>query len=339
MKTFGCAATDRLRSSRVKRVVALALAAGALLLVSTCTTKTDWTKFDRETIEASVMSLNEANRMYYELKPASGKAEAAQQAIDYLLTQLAVDTAGMAPDSSVWVFFTNGAVGTTFPERPDSGPGCGLGVASERTPEVAALGGGEAPGPYTVLAPFHTEFGFRDFSDEIIRMLKECLGPDVAVKDCFDEEVTVEAIRSAMGSGLLYWSGHGATVPKTRDGTDFVTGLLAGEHHGPGAFGDRAIALEAAGFWFANPPVGVPGRHLFWLADEGQIFVGILPGFVSDFGLFDRPEGMTARDKCIVYISCCDGSVMGPAFSAEGVDAFFGYSGSMPGSLTGTSSS
>ncbi|MEO0109093.1 MAG: hypothetical protein ABIK62_08020, partial [candidate division WOR-3 bacterium] len=116
----------------------------------------------------------------------------------------------------------------------------------------------------------------------------------------------------------------------TRDGKEYVTGLLAGEHGDPDRYCVRAVQLEDAGYSFVNPPVGTPGRHLFWLSLEGQIYFGILPAFVTDFGQFNRTEGMTARDKCIVYVSCCYGDVMGPAFTSEGVDAFFGYHGTVP---------
>jgi hypothetical protein len=224
----------------------------------------------------------------------------------------------------VWVWFRNGAVGTIIKPRP----GTALRCRPQRQAQAAA---GETPGPYYVLSPFRSHWDpgngepDSDYSDELVALLGQTLGPSAQVTPLYNGDVTVERARQAVSAGFLYWCSHGEQIPLPPDST-IVTGLVLGEWWDTQTSSGRIMSLASAGYRFADE-FGSGGRHLSIGVLDGEVYFGVLPGFFSDFANFAGQE-LGARDRSIVYISCCFGAGVKEAAMAKGADAFFGWTGS-----------
>jgi hypothetical protein len=292
-------------------------------LLLTCDKPMDWTKFDSRSVEGSVVAVLAADSIYHELA-TSDRSEAALQTVAFLGTQECCADAGVTPDTTVWVWFRNGMVGII--SLPPAG--VMLSAHEHRQAQAAA---GEVPGPYIVLSPFRKYWDpgngepDSDYSDELVTLLEQTLGPSAQVTKWYDDDVTVEKVRQAVSAGFLYWCSHGERVPLPPDST-MVTGLVLGEWWDAQTASGRILQLSAAGYRFAGD-TGSSQPHFAIRTLEGEVYFDVLPGFFSDFANFAGQE-IGARDRSIVYLSCCFGAGIKSAAMANGADAFFGWTDS-----------
>jgi hypothetical protein len=308
---------------RVAAVSAPLVVLSLLLVVTGCKTSTDWNRFDRNSVQGSLEALADAEARFETERSANGLAAAVAKAKTELEAHASVQAVAVSSDSSITAQFKNGLLGCIFNIRESMHR-----TAPTPTPgRVRAALGGETPSPYFILSPFSAEFGNNDPSGYIADKLREFLDPTSAtqVYEYYDATVTVDVVRTAMMASVLYWAGHGGFVSVEPGNLD-MPGLLTGEGGDPAAIARRVVELEDQGYTFSANG----GWQLFTIAFHGKTWIGILPGFVTSYGDFDRFEGMqTNRTKSIAYISCCNSWRMRDAFQGKGVDAYLGWSASV----------
>jgi hypothetical protein len=318
---------------RVKRTALVALLGVATCVLLTCHTgPTDWTAFNRNTVEQNLATLDSATTIY-QSHLAAGDTDAARQAWTFLLSQPGVDTASISPDSTVWAFFSNGllaGLGDFLAGVSDS-------VRSEPAPiqEVKAQTGGELASVVHYILPFDVELpGTKASADAIKARLKEDLNWDQS-ETFLGGQVTIGLVRSQIesGSSVLFWAGHGDLVPPA-PGAAEVPSLLLGAKYNRKAAAEEAVTGSAG---YLNPGPGKPRLAVvFEYAKEHKFGIEILPAFIRAYGNFDKFEDLPNYNhaKTIVYLSCCfsayggsDGSNRGMflAFQDVGADVVCGW--------------
>lgn len=318
---------------RAKRTALVAILGVATCVLLTCHTgPTDWTAFNRNTVEQNLATLDSATTIY-QSHLAAGDTDAAQQAWTFLLSQPGVDTASISPDSTVWAFFSDGllaGLGDFLAGVSDS-------ARSEPAPiqEVKAQVGGELASVVHYILPFDLELpGTKASADAIKARLKEDLNWDQS-ETFLGGQVTIGLARSQIesGSSVLFWSGHGTLVPPA-PGADVVPALLLGAKYNRKAAAEEAVTGSAG---YLNPGPGKPRLAVIFEYAKNHTFgIEILPAFIRAYGNFDKFEDLPNynHDKTIVYLSCCFSAYGGPsgsnremflAFQDAGADVVCGW--------------
>lgn len=305
--------------------VLLAALAAATLVCTRSTVPDDWSEFTKETVEGCLTELARAEERYLDALDEEGIDAACRAAVDYLMIQPCTDTAGVSPDSSVWVFFENGMLGTILETTFDT-TGAARQAAAPR-PDVEVCRGGEASPIAVALEPFGLELPSRAF-EEVVRLVDTCYGRTAdPMAAYYVSEVTVDRVLGelAAGPGVLYWSGHGQLLPPER-GAEPCCGLLTAE-----SYATRDMAEKVVERYPAKILPGPVGRELAVTIHNRKYYLVILPAFVAIHADFDQLEGhQTNYKKSIVYLSTCysayqQNPALEQAFLDAGADVFCGY--------------
>lgn len=296
-----------------------------LLLIAGCRKAVDWEEFDLDSITGSLEALEEAEQRYIDRLESEGLSSAARSAVEYFESQECSDTAGIAPDSSVWVFFRNGLLGTILVSSFDT---TGASACARPEPPLATVSaGGEVTPEAVLLSPFGAELVF-GVEFEVAELVDTCLGGSggaTQMKQYYMSQVSVEKVKEVLliGPGVLYWTGHGELIPPER-GAQPCCGLLTGK-----SYSTRDMAEKLAGEYSGQ--VGPGGRELAVTRHGGKYYLTVMPAFVEKHANFDHLEGM-GHNQCkgLVYICCCFSACQGnpaleQAFLAAGADVYCGY--------------
>jgi len=222
---------------------------------------TDWGAFDEKTIERNLASIDSARVVYRAQTDAGHRDSAAIKAAALLLAQSGVDSVVIAPDSTVWVLFTNG-LRVGLGELPvDSGVRMPTRFVRP-APKVRIAGGlpgGEVYPMATLIVPFPEDLPASWFAATAIRPKLESVPGMLSTQMLCDSETTVERIRALLAeSPVFYWAGHGLLVSGN------TPGLVTGK-----AF-DRAGMSHAAGdeyraYLHPTPPQARTGHGLHFI--------------------------------------------------------------------------
>ena len=317
------------------RTLALVLAVAIPVLLASCKKgPTNYDKFEKQTIEENLAAIDSASSIYATRLAAGDIDAGAQQACAFLLTQPGVDTAEIAPDSTVWAFFTCGLLAGTGDLRQDT-TGDGI-AASERQPDVRAQNGGEVSNIAHYVLPFNTELlGTQTTADALIGIFQRRLNwqsHEMFQGSAVDLEMALNLIQN--GNSVIWWGGHGMLVPPG-SGSSWVPGLLLGKSYPREAAANAAVARYAG---YLNPGPGQERQAtVFQIVGKPGFYVSILPGFIRAHGNFDASEATPGYNLCktVVMLSCCysaystgDTGSAGPliqAFRDVGADVVCGY--------------
>lgn len=274
---------------------------------------------DLETVTAAVSALGSADSLYQTLLNAEGRESAVNGAVQYLQSLASVTEAGMSPDSSVYVFYENGLLACIY--NPNLGTQQKSGQSLLKP--TPAYDGGEATAISYALLPFANEFG--DASEmEVVDRINTCFGSDDPVTEVIkNEQVTVPKIADVLESspGVLFWSGHGAMVPRAPGSGQFTVSLVSGESYTSSAIANAIISN------YKNQALG-SSREIVVIAHKGRHYLSVLPSFITSHADLDKLEGMgNNATKSIVYICCCSSADvdMGYSFINAGAEAYFGW--------------
>jgi len=286
----------------------------------------DWYEFTDETVAGCLSALSLAEADYYSQYVASDVDAACQAALERLNAHNSVELAGIAEDSTVWVFFKNGLLGSIIYES--RGPSA---RAAGPAP-VRISAGGEAAPANVIIAPFTQELPGTD-PGPIPSWLDRAraadpVGPTEVVRDT---QATVDRVKSIFqnGPGVLYWAGHGVLVPLDTSGPNStVCALVTGE-----GYSDSAVAVDRIAVKYRD--MVRPGARCLAVVRHRafgvppRFHLAILPAFVTAYGNFDRYEGQPANlTKSLAYVSCCYSRIgMSQAFRDKGVDVYWGWDG------------
>ncbi len=300
----------------------------AALTIMTLTCKpaaVNWEAFDEQTIEKDLAALESAADVYFEKLQAGDIDAAAQLAQAALLASAGVDTAVIAPDSSVWAVFDNGLVAGTG-KRWDSAVGSAAGRAG--TPARARVSSDWEVSPrVTIITPNATDAPVSAaMADLAESYLCDVMQWQLAARYA-DEQVTRNTVRDALGSGsrLLYWVGHGFVV--WVPGVGYANGLMLGT-----TYATRAMAQAAADSLLDDlKPTGADKRCvLWWDQDMAKYVVVILPAFVREYADFDHTGQANVMTRTMVCLTACYSAWGRPgelvqAFLDKGADVVAGY--------------
>jgi hypothetical protein len=292
--------------------------------------KPDWEQFDVESVTGCLGTLNEASEKYYNLLDSDGADAAAQEAVEYLMSQECTDTAGVSPTGyGVWVFFKNGLLGSI--RKLPSKQASTLGSQSPQ-PHLVIADGGETVTEAVLVAPFDDE-DYLETEDAVYDILKDRYAMrEEVVKLLTNDQVTVNAvIEHVLIPGVLYWVGHGDIFPTGPDSGTYCNGIGLGEWAAAEDMAEKLVESYSSKLETSDFAVV---KH-----DKDDLFyIYILPPFVSKYADLDILEGQTNLSKSLVYISCCCSdypveSSLKDAFSAAGADFFCGYDWYLSGSF------
>lgn len=307
------------------RIPVSAVIAAAAMFVLTChsAVPVDWNSLDEQTIEKNLAALKSAGDVYARELAAGDIDAAAQQAQAALLSSPGVDTACIAPDSTVWALFSNGLVAGTG-EIWSSG----VGLAAGRSPAagtVRASADWEVTPQVTIVTPNATEEPISKTMGLMAGVFLHDVMQWQAPTTYADTQVTVDAARSILssGPGVIYWVGHGVIVRVP--GLDSVNGLMLGT-----TYDTRAMAQAAAGTHLEDlRPTGRNKRcAIWWDKDAGRYIVVLLPGFVREYADFSQAGSLLT--KTMVCLTACFSAYGTPgdlvqAFLDKGADVVWGY--------------
>lgn len=314
--------------NRECRIPVSAAIAAAALLTLTChpAGPVDWDSFEEQTIQKNLAALESAGDIYAEELAAGDVDAAAQQSLAALLSSPGVDTACIAPDSSVWALFSNGLLAGTG-EFWESGTDS---VAGRRpaTERVGASADWEVMPRLTVVTPNATDEPLSWAMGQVADGYLHDVMRRPAATTYADTQVTRDAVRDlfASGPGVIYWVGHGYVI--WVPGVGWVNGLMLGA-----TYDTRAMAMAAAGTLLDDlKPTGRDKRcALWWDQDAKRYVVVMLPGFVREYADFDK-EGSQAIEltKTMVCLTACYSAYGNPgdlvqAFLDKGADVVWGY--------------
>ena len=283
----------------------LALVA-AFLLVSCNQGPVDYDKFEQRTIEANLTTIDSAS-IIYEAQLAAGSIDSAcTQAQAFLLTQEGVDTACIAPDSTVWAFFTSGLLAGTGDIGADSTES-GIPAASSE-PVVRATGGGEV-GDFThFVLPHNVELPLTQKAVDAVRGIfqrKLSWENDETYKG---SEVDLGLVLGLInpGTSVLYWDGHGTTVPLDASDPEgiSVSGLILGKTYSKKQLAEAAVKQYAG---YLNPAPGQDRQAaVLQFVGHKDFSVVVLPAFIRANADFDKNESQPINQtKTIVHLCCC----------------------------------
>ena len=304
------------------RTFVCSVAVVLVLAFTTCKTTEDLSELTEGTAREALTELAAADSIYLALRDALGMPAAAEAALAHLQGYAGAETAGISPDSSVWVVFRNGLAACVF-EPP-------LGVLAAKPPEphtgtLRVAGGGEVVAKSVAVLPFTSEFGSAS-EEAAIGKLDTCFGGSKPATEVLrDAQVTVSAVQQVLisGPGVLFWSGHGALMPNSDFG-GLMTCLVLGENYPTAAMARQVIQNY-------NQRMGSNSRELVIVAHKGRHFLAITPSFVYLNAQFDYMEGLGVNaDKSLAYICACFSAFqcedpIRQAFTSCGVDAYLGW--------------
>ena len=296
---------------------AFILAAGATAMVAMSGCKqgpVNYDNFEQRTIKANLAAIDSAQVLYHAQLAAGDIDAAAQQACQFLLTQPGVNTAEIAPDSTVWAHFTNGLLaGTGDIERPSGGrtnatlSDSGRRQAPNREPAVRTASGGEVFNVASYLLPFPDELpGTVDASAALMGIFQTKLNwqsESVAMGHQVDLEKVLNLIKN--GRSVCFWSGHGTLVAPDSGDSACIPGLLLGKSYGDD---DAASAAAVQYADYLNPGEGQERQAaMVKFENDPAWYLVILPGFIRAHGYFDGTEAMPGYPFCktVVMLSTC----------------------------------
>jgi hypothetical protein len=314
------------------RLAPSVLVSAALLLLTSCKLgRVNYDKFEQRTIEENLAAIDSALVIYQAQFAAGNIDSACAQAKAFLLTQEGVDAAVVAPDSTVWAFFSSGLLAGTGDIGRDT-TGDSAGAAPRRAPEARAANGGEVWPPAHYAVPYDVELpGTKRSADALSRILLRKLGSqedEMFTGSQVDLGLTEGLINP--GTGLLFWAGHGTTVPRGTSSA-FDGGLILGKGYAQKAMAEAAVRQLAGDL---NPGPGQERQAaVMHFVGDPYFSVVVLPGFIRAHGYFDNAESLSFNScKTIVYLSCCFSGYGGAnatlldAFRAAGADLVCGWS-------------
>lgn len=291
----------------------------------------DYTEFERRTIEANLTVIDSAAAIYHARFAAGDIDAACAEAQAFLLTQEGVDTAQVAPDSTVWAFFSSGLLAGTGDISRDTALHDTVGLV--QSPALRVTGGGEVGAGLSLVLPFDVELpGTRRAGDAIRGILSRKLGWESY--DMFrGGEVDLGLARGEVnpGSDVLFWSGHGTTVPIIPGVGVEEAGLVLGKTYSKLSMA-RAAVEQLVGY--LDPGPGQTRQAaVVRFEDTPDYSVVILPGFIRANADFNTAESLPLNQtKTIVYLSCCFSAyaafstpALVRAFLDAGADVVCGY--------------
>lgn len=291
----------------------------------------NYDEFERRTIEANLSVMDSAAAIYHARFAAGDIDAACAEAQAFLLTQEGVDTAQVAPDSTVWAFFSSGLLAGTGDISRDTADYDT--VARAQTPSVRAAGGGEVQDGATYVLPFDAELpGTRRASDAIRGILSRKLNWESYDRFRGSEvDLGLALGEFNPGSDVLFWSGHGTTVPIEPGVGVEVAGLVLGKTYSKRSMAEAAVTQLAG---YLNPgPDQVRQAAVVRFEGTPKYSIVILPGFIRVNANFDTAEPLPLNQtKTIVYLSCCYSAyaafstpALVQAFLDAGADIVCGY--------------
>ena len=318
---------------------AFILAAGATAMVAMSGCKqgpVNYDNFEQRTIKANLAAIDSAQVLYHAQLAAGNIDAAAQQACQFLLAQPGVNTAEIAPDSTVWAHFTSGLLaGTGDIERPTTGPTNAGRQAPNREPVVRAASGGEVFNVASYLLPFPDELpGTVDASAALMGIFDTKLNwksESVSMGHQVDLEKVLNLIKN--GRSVIVWSGHGTLVAPDSGDSACTPGLVLGKSYGND---DAASAAAVQYADYLNPGEGQERQAaMVKFENDPAWYLVILPGFIRAHGYFDGTEAMPGYPFCktVVMLSTCYSAYspagapgdMIQAFRSVGADVVCGY--------------
>jgi hypothetical protein len=294
----------------------------------------DYGRFEQRTIEENLAAIDSAASIYATQLAAGSIDSAAAQAHAFLLTQPGVDTVEIAPDSTVWAFFTSGLLAGTGDVRRDT-TGSG-GAVTRREPAVRTAAGGETGSPLHCVLPHNVELPGTQLASDVIRDYFDrrlCWGEDEVFKGGEVDLGVAEGLINP-GTGVTFWSGHGLLVKPELAGT-WAPGLLMGKTYTQKSMAQAAVR-QFVGYLDPEPGQERQAAVMRFVGDPAYSVV-VLPGFIRAHGNFNVAETLPFNAcKTIVYLSCCYSAydpsgvpgTAGPlmqAFLDAGADLVCGY--------------
>lgn len=281
---------------------------------------------DQDTLIETIETLGEADSIYQSVYDSQGRAAAVDSTIAFLNSQALVSSAGMSPDSSVYVFYENGLLGCVY--NPDldttalSIPESGL----EKQVEHHIPSGGEATPMAVILLPFAHQFGSE--SELYVKTLLDyCFGGSIPETQVYmNGAVNVPLIKDWLkaGPGVLFWSGHGARAPIEPGLNEYWTTLVTGESYGSKAMAEKVRDIYEQEAFFQ----GVM-REIIIASHKSRFYLAVTPAFVSNNANFDVISGVNQNcNKSLVFACCCSSADvdLADAFLNGGADAYLGWS-------------
>jgi hypothetical protein len=314
---------------RAGLIVMAAILGAAISVLLTCHSgPTDWTAFNKNTIEQNLAGIDSAGSIYQAQFAAGNIDAAAQQACAFLLTQPGVDSAAIAPDSTVWAYFSSGLLAGLGDDMEGADT---TGVKSAPSPRVRAQvdSGGELSGSALYILPNYVDLPYsKQAADDIQNILQTNLGWDDNVVYLGDQ-VTIDLVKDQISeaAGLLYWAGHGVLVGRK----DPVCALVLGNEYDKEVLAIQAVSQ--AGYY--DPGPNKPRlAGVFYNRRNGKYHIVILPAFIRTYGNFDVADNQPDFNmgRTIVYLSCCFGAwddtydqSLVKAFLSRGADLVCGW--------------
>ncbi len=319
--------------NRVRRVIALAVFVLTPFLLLTCkqARPADYSRFEERTIEANLTAIDSASRIYAAQLAAGDIDAACAQAQAFLLTQEGVDTAQIALDSTVWAFFTSGLLAGTGDIRRDTTGSAG--AALQQEPAARSAGGGEVGDAPSYMLPFDTELpGTRRASDAIRGIFSRKLNwknYDMFSGSDVDLGLALGAINP--GASILFWSGHGTTVPVLPGSPVDEAGIVLGKTYGKKQMAEAAVS-QLIGYLKPGPDQ-LRQAAIVRFVGKPYYNIVLLPGFIRANADFNTTESLPLNQtKTIVYLSCCFSAyaafstpALVQAFLDAGADVVCGY--------------
>ncbi len=316
------------KHNRKSGISAPAVIAAAALLVLSCRPAgpVNWGSFDEQTIQKNLAALESAGDIYARELAAGNVDSAARQAQAALLSSPGVDTAGIAPDSSVWALFSNGLLAGTG-EIWESGVDS-TGGRSPAPGKVGISSGSEVAPRLTVVTPNTAEEPISGAMGVVADGFLHDIMRRPEATTYADAQVTRDAVRDlfASGPGVIYWVGHGILI--RLPGVGPVSGLMLGT-----TYDTRAMAQAAAETLLEDlRPTGKDKRCALWWNQAAKRYdVILLPGFVREYADFDHvgSEALSLT-KTMVCLTACFSAYGNPgdlvqAFLDKGADVVWGY--------------
>ena len=292
------------------RVLELSVVLVLVMAGLTChKTSSGWDSYDENTIEQDLAVVDSANVLYWAQLAAGHRDSAVLQAQAVLLAHPGTDTVQVAPDSTVWVFFANGLETGLGELAWDSSAAHGGAPGSNAQPVKIASGtpGGDIFRAGTFVVPFADELeGTKEAADTISSRL-ERLRNWGSTQTYLDTSVTVENVRALIHgqSPVLFWRGHGVTLPPEKRSYAITPALLTGKPYRRTEMAELA-ANEYKGY--LHPGEGKPRQAATFLnKDEHEWYVVIMPAFIRAYGDFNawNLSGDYNYTKTMVCLCCC----------------------------------